>query len=391
MSRPETEAIIVKNLILLIVSVLTLAGGALWWFWPFGENGAMRLSGVVEIQEVRLGSKVGGRVYEILTHEGDEIYPGRRLAVLEVPEWLAQRDQWKARVDAAQAELEKALNGFRVEEKKAAQSAADAAKARLDRLLAGWRPEEIRQVESEYHSTLAEKRQAEEEFIRINELHRTRSAAKSDYDLALSIRDRARGRADAAKAKHDLYVAGARAEDIAEARAEYTKAQAKVEEMYNGTRPEDVKLAQAKFAEAKAKLTEAEVFVEEAVLKAPEKLGKARVEVISVRPGDIVSANQPIIRVLRTEDWWVKIFVPETKMGHVKDGMKVRVFVDTFPGKAFHGVIEQISNISEFTPRNVQSLDERRHQVFAVKVRVLDAEEHFHAGMAAEVVIEPRE
>ena len=107
----------------------------------------------------------------------------------------------------------------------------------------------------------------------------------------------------------------------------------------------------------------------------------------SLRPGDLVPANQTVIRVLRNEDLWVKVYVPETQYGLVTLDKKVRVTIDSHPGKVFEGVVKQRANISEFTPRNIQSVDERRHQVFGVKILVTNAEGVLNAGMAAEVTV----
>jgi multidrug resistance efflux pump len=90
---------------------------------------------------------------------------------------------------------------------------------------------------------------------------------------------------------------------------------------------------------------------------------------------------------LRADDLWVKVFVPATELGRLKLGQGVEVGVDSHPGRLFAGEVIQIADVSEFTPRNVQSLDERRHQVFAVKVRVADPEGVFKSGMAAEVFV----
>ena len=79
--------------------------------------------------------------------------------------------------------------------------------------------------------------------------------------------------------------------------------------------------------------------------------------------------------------------VPETELGKVKLGQEVEVTNDAYPGRRFPGVIDQIANASEFTPRNVQSADERHHQVFAIKVRVDNREGVFKSGMAAEVFV----
>jgi multidrug resistance efflux pump len=83
----------------------------------------------------------------------------------------------------------------------------------------------------------------------------------------------------------------------------------------------------------------------------------------------------------------VKIFVPETELGKVRLGEAVEVTVDAYPGKRFPGTVDQIASQSEFTPRNVQSADERKHQVFAVKVRVDNHEGIFKSGMAADVIV----
>jgi HlyD family secretion protein len=383
-----------KKLPWMVLAVVAVAALALWWFWPFGGNGAMRLSGAVEIQEVRLASKTGGRVQKIFVNEGDivEFRYDRvtELLRLEVPEWEAQRDQWEAKLKAAKAEYDRVVAGPRDEEKQAAEAAAQAAEAKYELLKNGYRDEEKRQAEAEWKGAEAERKQTEEDFTRLAELYRMRAAARADFDAALSARDRVRNRAEAAKAKHDQMQRGFRSEEIAQAKAEAEKARWNAKELYNGSRLEDIRLAAARVDEAKAKLAEAQVYVNEATVIVPKELGTARIEVLAVRPGDVVAANQPLIRVLKIDDWWVKVFVPETKLGLIKVDMEVDVYTDTDSHAPFKGRIVQIANVAEFTPRNVQSLDERRHQVFAVKVQVLNAEGRFHAGMAAEVVVPAR-
>src|SRR5207249_5593492 len=136
------------------------------------------------------------------------------------------------------------------------------------------------------------------------------------------------------------------------------------------TRWEDVAIARAKVDELQANIEAIDINLRETTVYVPTNLGKAVVEVVAIRAGDLVPANQPIVRVLRVEDLWVKIFVPETQYGLVTLQQEVDVTIDSHPGKIFKGKVIQRSNISEFTPRNVQSVDERRHQVFAVKVFV---------------------
>jgi membrane fusion protein YbhG len=360
----------------------------LWIFWPFGGNGdVLRFPGTVEIQEVRMGSKVGGRVKEVRCSEGDEVLPGQVLVVFDVPELEAQRAQLEAKVEAARAELDKANYGPRREEKDAARAAAQSAKARFERAVFGWREEEKEQAKEELATAKADLKRAEEDFTRVDRLYQERSASRAEYDAAFATRDMATGRFNAAKAKSLMMQRGTRPEDIAEARAEWEKAQAKSEELENGTRPEDIELAKAQFHDAQAKLREVNVNIAEREVRVPKELGRARVQVLAVRPGDLVPANQPVVRVLREEDQWVRFYVPETELGKMRVKQTVDVTTDAYPSKRFKGTVDSINPFSEFTPRNIQTRDERRHQVFGVKIKIDNTQGLFHAGMAADVLV----
>lgn len=378
-----TKAALITGLLL-----VALAVGA-YFTWPFGNGDVLHFHGIVEIQEVRLGSKIGGRVARVHVMEGQMISRGQELVVLEVPELENQREQLKARVMQVEAELERITYGPRVEEKRAAQAAADAAKARYDKMVEGWREEEKRHAKSELETAEADLKQTTEDLTRVADLYRTRSVARAEYDAALGARDRARGRVNAARAKHDMVMAGNRKEDIAEAKAQWQQVQAKSDELHNGSRPEDIAVAKAKLFEIKAKLHEVEINLKEAVVAVPDapQFSKALLEVVAVRPGDIVAAGQPVVRVLCMADLWVKIFVPETQLGLITLNQEVDIRIDSHPNTVFKGKVFHRAAISEFTPRNVQSVDERRHQVFGVKIRVDDPEGIFNAGMAADVRI----
>src|SRR5262249_26434228 len=140
--------------------------------------------------------------------------------------------------------------------------------------------------------------------------------------------------------------------------------------------------AEARSEETRAKLREIDVTLQEAVVRAPER---AVLEVLAVRVGDLVSPYQPVLRILRTEDLWVKVYVPEPLLGKVSIGQRAEVRVDGFPAKRFVGTVVQVASESEFTPRNVQSADERCHQVFGIKVRITNPHGIFKSGMAATV------
>jgi multidrug resistance efflux pump len=356
-----------------------------WWLLAERDTG-LRLQGTIEVQEVRLGPKIAGRVAEVLIREGYPVQADQVLVRLEAPELEAQREQLLARVQAKSAALERMRNGARAEEREAAEAAAEAAQARYERLKAGSRQEDIRQAGAELKREEATLAAAQGELRRIRQVG-SPAASASEYDSATAEEGRSVARVAAARARLDLLVAGSRKEDIDEATAELKRTRANALLLQHGNRSEDIDEAEAALAEARGKLHEVEAQLREATLRAPEQ---AVVEVLGVRKGDVVTANQAIVRVLRADDLWVKVYVPETDLDRVRLRQRVEVSVDGYPGKHFAGTVEQIASESEFTPRNVQSADERRHQVFGVKVRVANPDGMFKSGMAAEVIVPRR-
>jgi multidrug resistance efflux pump len=345
---------------------------------------ALVLLGVVEVQKVRLGSKVGGRVREVHVLEGDHAEPGAPLVTLDVPELEAQQAQWRAKLRSDLAALEKARNGPRREEIAAAAAEVAAAEARHARMKQGFREEEIRHAKSDWLSAEADLKLAEENFGRYDALLRRNRTTRAQVDMSRADFDRARGRAAAARAHYDMVMRGNRPEDVAEAAALLDQARANLDLLKAGTRGEDIAALEAQVGQTRARLKEVEVNLAEAVVHAP---GEAVVDVVSVHKGNLVSPGQAVVRILRADDLWVKVFIPETDLGRVLLGQAVEVTVDSHPGVRFPGHVVQIAHESEFTPRNIQSVDERRHQVFSAKVRVDNPLGVFKSGMAAEVTI----
>jgi multidrug resistance efflux pump len=373
-----------RKIVLIGVGVLILASGAGAAWYLNQKPSHLSLPGLVEIQEVRLSSKVGGRVEQTAVREGDMVEPGQTLVVFAAPELRTQLLQQQARLSAAQADLDRTRNGPRTEEIEAARAALASAQARHEKLEAGFRAEEIEQARADVESAQAEWTNAQAEYQRARRLVAQSVISRTEYDNLLGSHDRLKARLASAKAKLKLLEAGTRQEEIDEAAAEVERLRANHNLLKEGSRSEDIAAAEARVAESQARVDELKVNLNEAVVKAPER---AVVEVLSVRPGDVVAANQLVLRVLRADDLWVKVYVAETDLGKVRLRQSVEVTIDSYPGRRFQGEIFQINSTSEFTPRNVQSADERRHQVFGVKVRVADPQGIFKSGMAATVMI----
>jgi membrane fusion protein YbhG len=366
-----------------VVMLLAAAGSTAGVLLHFRQRAAeMRLPGTVETQEVRLSSRVGGRVEKVLVSESQIVEPGQTIVELEMPELDAQRGQLVAQKEAAEAVVARLEHGPRPEEKAAAKAAVESAAARLDRMQRGYRDEEKEQARQELQALEADLQNALQDLNRERSLLGKGASTLQQYDAANARHSKLLAQALAARAKSQMMESGYRPEEIAESKAEVARLQANYELLLAGTRPEEIQEARAKVVDFTAKIAEIDVKRKERTVVAPER---AVVEVLMVRPGDIAAANQAVALVLRGADLWVKAYISEVDLGRIHLGQKVEVTSDTFPGKRFDGVITYIASSSEFTPRNVQTIDERRHQVFGFKVRVTDPQGVFKSGMAADV------
>jgi len=153
------------------------------------------------------------------------------------------------------------------------------------------------------------------------------------------------------------------------------------EELARGNRPEDIASARAGVLEQEGQLAYVERQREELVVRAP---ADGVVQTIDLRPGDLVSANQGIVTILEPSEIWVRVYVPEPRLGLVRVNERMAISVDTYPGRTFAGKVVEIRSQSEYTPRNVQTLEQRGDQVFGVKIAI-DPTPELKPGMAATV------
>jgi HlyD family secretion protein len=143
-----------------------------------------------------------------------------------------------------------------------------------------------------------------------------------------------------------------------------------------------VAAAKMRVVQARAQLADIDAQLAEMQVKAPTE---SVLEVLSVKVGDVLPANREVATLLLPQHLWVRVYVPEPWLGLIKVGDHVRARVDSFPGKDFDGMVEQVNRQAEFTPRNVQTVADRIRQVYGVKVRLPNNDDHLRAGMAADI------
>ncbi|MEP7071647.1 MAG: efflux RND transporter periplasmic adaptor subunit, partial [Verrucomicrobiota bacterium] len=148
------------------------------------------------------------------------------------------------------------------------------------------------------------------------------------------------------------------------------------------TQEKNAEAANMRVAQAKAQLAQIETQLREMRVVAP---GDSVLEVLNVKVGDVLPANREVATLILPQHLWVRVYVPEKWLGYIRLDQKVSVRVDAFNDTDFPGTVEQISRQAEFTPRNVQTVEDRIRQVFGVKIRLDNTQDRLRAGMSADV------
>jgi HlyD family secretion protein len=337
-------------------------------------------SGTVEARTISVGSRVGGRVKEVLLREGDLVHAGQVLLTFEPGDYPAQLLQAKAQLAQYEANLEKLKQGARPEELAEARARAMTAKAALAQAVAGSRPEEVAAAEARLAVQGVAVEKAKLNAQRIHALDQSGATARVDVDNADMELKGAIALRDALQHQFEQLKNGSRRTEVAQAQAREMEQAASVKLVTAGTRSEDLKAAQALVDGAQGRVDQVQVMIDELTVKAPLP---ARVETLDLRPGDILGPNTTAAVLLEEKQLFVRIYVPETLLGHVKLGQMVPVSVDSFPDRHFQGVVEHINGVGEYSPRNLQTADERADQVFATRVGLRSGFDELRAGMAA--------
>jgi len=296
------------------------------------EGNSLTLSGNIEVTETDVGFKIPGRIDELLTDEGKYVKKDDKLATLDNAELVKT-------VENAYAVLRETIE-------------------RLDELKTGSRPQEINQARLNLNIAEVELEKVKKDYDRAVSLSKEGTISKQEMDLAKKIYD------SAVLQKQNAL-----------------EALSLVEE---GPRKEEIKIAETKVLQAKPALAIAEEKLKDATLSSP-------VSGIILKKfyenGEIVSAGVPIFTIGNLEDPWIKVYVKEVDLGLVKLGQKAEITVDTYPGKIYEGYVSYISSEAEFTPKNIQTREERVKLVFGIKVRVKNMNDELKPGMPADVRI----
>jgi HlyD family secretion protein len=294
----------------------TIAIVVIWdTFRPPNGAPVLEASGTVEATEAALGFAASGRIYGITVHEGETAREGSVLAVLDTVEVMARVRQLRDQAQLAAAQLRD--------------------------LEQGARPQEI-----------DDRRQA------------TTAAKKSLDDADADVR-RMRALLDGGAVSSQTLEKAQLARDVAATR--YAQARAALSLAEEGARRQQIAAARASLAATHSQVTALEATIPNFFIRSPwTGLVTDRVH----EPGEAVTAGMPVLSIMNPNDRWVRIYIPERDVGAVRVGQRASITSDAFPTRQLAGHVRWIASEAEFTPRNVQTKDDRTRLVYAAKVQI---------------------
>lgn len=318
-----------------IVMALAAVGWGLYrWLAPEDETGVLRVSGTVEATDARLGFDAAGRIGELAVQEGDEVESGQVLARLDADELRARRSQAEASVAAAEAALRE--------------------------LRRGSRPQEIAQAREAVEMAREELEEARREHARTDTLHEGGAVSRETFDRS------------------------ATRVELAESRL--AQAEERLALVQEGPRRETIEAQAARLEEARAALASVDARLDDVTLEAPFT---GRITTKHRTVGETVAPGVPVVTLQDLSDRWVRVYVPEDRLGAVRLEGEARITSDTFPGKVYRGEVSYLASEAEFTPKSVQTPEERVRLVYAAKVRVTgDPEHELKPGMPVDVEVD---
>jgi len=383
--------------LLILAAALGLAAWLRWGLSPAAGD-ALRASGRIEVTTVNVGSKVTGRVADLKVVEGTDVKMGHAIAILEGEDLEAQLRQARATLESQQARLVQARVNFAAEPARVqtqirqAEESLRAAEEKLRLLRAGSRQQEIDEGRANLRQAEARLELARLTEARNRDLAKDGALSQQELDRAVSDFQAAEASVCASRERLAILVEGPRAEDIRAAEADRDRAVAALEgARVNAAnldlRQEDVRVAEATVRESGAAVRRLETQVAELTVYAPMD---GTILTKAAEQGEVVAAGKPLVLMGDLDHPWIKIYVPETAVGKIQLGAAARVFVDSFPTAPFHGTVSWIADQAEFTPKNVQTAEERVNLVYAVKVLISDAARRLKAGMPADAEVDLR-
>jgi HlyD family secretion protein len=387
-----------KRIPIVIIIVLVAAAAVLYFLKRSGEDtkNQITVSGNIELTEVNIAFKTSGRLLERAVDEGDAVKKGMIIARLDRDQLLAQRDRDSASLQLATAQLAQAETALAWQKESfiadLEQRQADLAtyQSRLQELKNGSRPQEIQEVKAAVESAQAEFDRAKRDWDRAQTLYKNDDISTAQFDQYRSRWEGAEAALKQIGERQSLVLAGPRKEQIEAAAAQVQRASAAVKAAETNRleikrREQELPLRRADIARAPANLAFLDTQLADTIAASPVD---GVVLVKSAEAGEILAAGTPVVTIGDIEHPWLRAYINETDYGKVKLGAKVKITTDSYPDKEYEGRVSFISSQAEFTPKQIQTQEERVKLVYRIKIDVANPHQELKSNMPADAVLE---
>ena len=384
---------------LILVLFIAIAGTAAW-MWRNGafsrKGNQILVSGNLELTQVDLSFKIPGKLVELKVREGDWVKQGDVIARLDSAQLGQQLARDQASVAGAQSQYQQLQTSIEyqkatLESDVAARRAElGQAQAKLDELQAGSRPQEIQQAQAALNDTHAWMDQAAMDWERAQTLFKNEDISRAQFDQARAKYESTQAQVRQAEERLGLVKEGPRKEEIEGARAAVARAQAAVRqaeaarlELQRKQQELDARRAEIERARAQTGITRTQI--DDTVITAPID---GVVQVKSAEVGEVLAAGTTVVSLGDLEHPWLRAYINETDLGKVKLNQSVKLGTDSFPNKTYVGRISFISPEAEFTPKQIQTKEERVKLVYRIKIEVDNKEHELKNNMPVDAEID---
>jgi len=390
-----------KKVIRIILLLALIGGGTYYYMKSSGKlddnTGKILVSGNLELTQVDLSFKTAGKLVELNVREGDTVKQGFVVARLDDAALKEQLARDNAAIASAQSQVEQLQTSIeyqrsQIESDLGVRRAEIAqAQARVDDLLAGSRPQEISQAESAVADAKSWNDMAKLDWDRAQTLFKNEDISRSQYDQARTKLDSTVAQVRQAEQRLALVKEGPRKDEIAAARAQLARAQAAIAQIEANRievrrKEQEIAARKAEVQRAAAQAGITKTLLNDTVVAAPIDgviLSKA------VEAGEVVAAGTTLVGLGDLDHPWLRAYINEKDLGRIKLGGKVKLTTDSFPGKVYEGKISFIASEAEFTPKQIQTKEERVKLVYRIKVEVDNSHHELKNNMPidAEIVL----
>ena len=386
-----------KRIIVIIVVLAAVAAGVYAYRSGIGRTPDNRImvSGNIELTEVNIAFKTAGRLIERTVDEGDAEKKGQVVARLDRDQLVAQRERQAAELASAEEQLAQAETSLEWEranlEGDVEQRKADLAsnESRLQELKNGSRPQEIQESRAAVEAAQSELDRAQRDWDRAQTLYKNDDISTEQFDQYRNRWQSADAALKQAQQRDALVQVGPRVEVIQAAAGQVEKARGALKMAEANTleikrREQELITRRDEIESAKAGLALIDAQLADTIAYSPVD---GVVLVKSADVGEVLNVGTTIVTVGDIDHPWLRGYVNETALGKIKVGAKAKVTTDSYPGKVYEGRVSFIASEAEFTPKQIQTEEERVKLVYRIKIELDNPRRELKSNMPADAEI----